>query len=128
MENIMKLTSTHFERSHEWKMNRHSFSQRYETIQQEIKKIPWTDTLNPKPNHGQLGHKGYKRIKQKDAIKRFKSVHGEKYYYGNTVYKNYGTPVRVMCPEHGEFLITPKQHFRGLGCEECKSLKPLNKK
>ena len=66
------------------------------------------------------GHKGFKRLKQKDVLERFYSIHGNRYTYSYVKYKNQITPIRVFCSEHGDFLITPSAHWKGVGCPECK--------
>ena len=70
--------------------------------------------------HGHLGRKGFKRLKQKDVLERVDSIHGNRYTYSYVKYKNQITPIRVFCSEHGDFLITPSQHWSGVGCPKCK--------
>jgi hypothetical protein len=73
--------------------------------------------------HGQVGHKGYKRLKLPEVIERFKSVHGYTYDYSKVKYKNQITPITVICKEHGSFLITPQMHWKKVGCQKCKKSK-----
>ena len=42
------------------------------------------------------------------------------YDYSNTRYINKRTKVSVICPEHGEFWILPKDFLRGDNCPKCK--------
>lgn len=42
-----------------------------------------------------------------------------RYDYSKVVYKNNRTKVIVVCPNHGEFLVSPDNHERGSGCQEC---------
>ena len=35
---------------------------------------------------------------------------------------------RVFCSEHGDFYITPRSHWNGVGCPDCKSKPKLEKK
>ena len=51
----------------------------------------------------------------KDAI----AVHGDKYNYSSTEYKNAKTKVKIGCIEHGEFEQTPNKHLQGKGCPKC---------
>jgi len=95
-------------------------SQRLDFILEHNSKLPCIDDERKNPNHGQIGHKGYKRFKLKFVIERFQSIHGHKYCYRKVVYKGQNSPVRVMCPEHGEFFIKPISHWRGRACEKCK--------
>ena len=54
-----------------------------------------------------------------EAIK----VHGNRYDYSKSVYKNGTTPTIIICPTHGEFKQTPKEHLNGQGCPHCKQSK-----
>jgi len=47
--------------------------------------------------------------------------HGNKYDYSNVSYKNAKQKVKILCPQHGEFLQTPNDHLRGYGCPTCGS-------
>lgn len=46
------------------------------------------------------------------------AVHGTKYRYLEE-YKGYYVPIRIECPEHGEFAQTPSNHLLGSGCPKC---------
>lgn len=50
-----------------------------------------------------------------------KEVHGDKYDYSKTIYKNSRTDVIIICPEHGEFLKNSQFHLSGSGCFNCSS-------
>lgn len=56
-------------------------------------------------------------------IKQAISVHGDKYDYSKSEYKDNKTKVCIICPKHGEFWQTPANHLRGVGCPKCKSEK-----
>ena len=47
--------------------------------------------------------------------------HGDKYKYVKSTYKNYHTPMEIICSMHGIFLQTPGQHTLGRGCSLCKN-------
>jgi hypothetical protein len=53
----------------------------------------------------------------KDAI----AMHGNKFDYSKVVYISNADPVIIICPNHGEFLQTPKSHLRksNNGCRQC---------
>lgn len=57
-----------------------------------------------------------------EFIKRAKEVHGDRYDYSITEYKNERTTVKVICPEHGEFEIDPSYHANGGLCPVCTAL------
>ena len=52
-------------------------------------------------------------------IEKAKSVHGNKYDYSKVNYVNNKTKVIIICPIHGEFEQTPRNHLYGYGCRQC---------
>ena len=56
-----------------------------------------------------------------EFITKAKEKHGNKYDYSNVKYVNAHENICVICPKHGEFLITPNNHLKGEGCPVCKS-------
>jgi len=67
----------------------------------------------------------YDRIRKtkKEFIEEVKEIHLDKYNYSKVEYKNNRTKVCIICPVHGEFLQSPKQHTRGEGCPYCNESK-----
>ena len=63
-----------------------------------------------------------KSLTLEQFIKRSKKIHGDKYDYSKVKYKNIGTKVCIICPEHGEFWQTPDAHLSGQGCPICGSI------
>ncbi len=59
------------------------------------------------------------KITTKDFIEKAIAVHGDKYDYSKAEYVNNRTKVCIICPEHGEFWQTPRQHLNGYGCRKC---------
>lgn len=56
-------------------------------------------------------------------ISRSNMIHGNKYDYSKSIYVNNKTDVKIICPEHGEFLTLPTNHYiRGSNCPECAKL------
>ena len=55
-----------------------------------------------------------------EFITKAKKVHGEKYDYSKTEYKNIKKKVSIICPEHGEFFQTANDHLNGCGCPKCR--------
>ena len=87
-------------------------------------------TFNSKPvwlRHGHGCQKCYDdrrgnslRRNLDDVIAHAKEVHGDKYDYSKiTTYKNGYTKVPIICPTHGEFMMTLNHHIRGQGCPKC---------
>nr|DAE41543.1 MAG TPA: restriction enzyme [Caudoviricetes sp.] len=52
-------------------------------------------------------------------INRAKSIHGDKYDYDVTEFKNSTEKVKISCPTHGLFEQIPHNHLRGSGCPMC---------
>ena len=59
------------------------------------------------------------KITTADFIRKSKKIHGDKYDYSKSVYIDSKTKVCVVCPIHGEFMITPNKHYSGQGCRKC---------
>ena len=66
-----------------------------------------------------------KKLTKKEFIERAKKIHGNKYDYSKVKYIDYETPVRIICPIHGEFQSTPNSLLMGRGCPTCGN---INKK
>lgn len=52
-------------------------------------------------------------------IEKCIEIHGDKYNYDFVEYINYGSKVKIICKEHGEFEQTPRKHLSGQGCRDC---------
>lgn len=85
------------------------------------------------PEHGQfkmapanhlIGQKcpscsGVKRKTTKDFIIEARGVHNQRYDYSLCKYKNNRFKVDIICPKHGKFKQSPKEHLNGHGCKMC---------
>lgn len=60
-----------------------------------------------------------KRSTTEEFITKARAVHGDKYGYSKTIYKNNHTKIIIVCPKHGDFEQTPNDHLNGRGCAEC---------
>lgn len=61
----------------------------------------------------------YKKTTE-EFIEESKTIHEEKYDYTLTEYKNNRTKVKIICPKHGVFQVTPNSHLsKKTGCREC---------
>ena len=62
-------------------------------------------------------------MRRKDTewfINEARKIHGDKYDYSKAVYTNNKTKVCIICPIHGEFYQTPKNHVTNKqGCPQC---------
>ena len=59
-----------------------------------------------------------KKLTQEEFVTKAKSIHPE-YNYSKVIYKNNKTKVKVICPIHGEFDITPHSLLQKKGCYFC---------
>lgn len=55
----------------------------------------------------------------KEFEKKARQIHGDKYTYDITTYKNNKIPIRIICPIHGEFFQAIGDHLKGYGCSKC---------
>jgi len=57
---------------------------------------------------------------QEQVIHEFKENHGNKFDYSEVVYEGTNNKVSIICPIHGKFYQTPREHIkRSFGCREC---------
>lgn len=54
-----------------------------------------------------------------EFVTKARAAHGDKYDYSKVVYVNQSVDVIIICPEHGEFLQRPNNHYMGAGCPLC---------
>lgn len=52
-------------------------------------------------------------------IEEAKQIHGNRYSYALSEYKNANTKLPIICSVHGEFEQIPADHLRGMGCRKC---------
>jgi len=63
----------------------------------------------------------YKYMDRDKFIIKANKKHDNKYIYDKVNYIDYTSPVTIVCPEHGEFNMLPKNHLQGSGCKKCTS-------
>lgn len=60
------------------------------------------------------------RLTKEEFISRAQDFHGTFYDYSLVEYVDSFTPVKIICPKHGEFKQQPNDHmFHGNGCKKC---------
>ena len=69
-----------------------------------------------------------RNLTQKEVVKRFIKVHGERYNYTKFNYEGLNTKGIVMCSLHGEFEQYPGNHMKGHGCSKCVGNHKVSKK
>lgn len=52
-------------------------------------------------------------------IENAREIHGNNYDYSKVKYSNAHSKIIIICPEHGEFKMTPAHHLDGQGCPLC---------
>lgn len=81
-----------------------------------------------KPNdhlmgHGCSGCSGNKRLTTEEFLKRAKFIHGNAYDYSKTSVEGNYSKVDIVCPKHGSFWQTPKNHiYAKHGCPKCSNI------
>lgn len=60
-----------------------------------------------------------KKSNTEEFIEKAKQIWGDRYDYSKVVYEKSNKKVCIICPEHGEFWMTPNIHLRGSGCPKC---------
>ncbi|NEQ41508.1 MAG: GIY-YIG nuclease family protein [Okeania sp. SIO3I5] len=60
-----------------------------------------------------------KKKTKEEILSEFIKVHGDYYDYSKVEYINTSTKIKVICPKHGLFEITPGHHKNGVGCRKC---------
>jgi len=58
-----------------------------------------------------------------EFILKCQKIHGNKYDYSSTKYKNNHTAINIICKKHGHFSQKPSHHLGGSGCPKCNSSK-----
>ena len=62
-------------------------------------------------------------------IERARAAHGDRFDYSQAEYKGALTKIAICCPVHGVFWQLPSNHWRGIGCHQCrKTSTPARKK
>jgi hypothetical protein len=62
---------------------------------------------------------GTKKLTTDKFIDKAKQIHADRYDYSICEYKTTKTKLKLICPTHGEFEVTPNNHLNGKGCRQC---------
>jgi len=61
-----------------------------------------------------------RKLTTEEFIERAIAVHGDKYDYSNSIYKNRRSAIKILCPTHGEFTVMAGGHIDScIGCVPC---------
>lgn len=55
-----------------------------------------------------------------EHIIRFRKIHGDLYKYPPQEFKNSHSKIKIICSNHGEFLLHMHSHVSGVGCPTCR--------
>ena len=53
-------------------------------------------------------------------VERAEAVHGKRFDYSRADYQGALSKIAIVCPFHGLFMQLPSNHWRGMGCHECR--------
>jgi hypothetical protein len=70
---------------------------------------------------------GKKTLTKEIFVKRARIKHGNKFDYSLVEYINTNSKVKIICPVHGVFEQTPKEHLKYNGCRYCSNKYKKNK-
>lgn len=62
---------------------------------------------------------GTPKSNTEDFIKKAREIYGDRYDYSKVEYKGNKEKVCIICPEHGEWWMSPNNHLRGHRCPGC---------
>lgn len=60
-----------------------------------------------------------RKLTTEEVKKRIIEIHGDRYDLSKIVYKNRRSKVKLVCNEHGGWMTTTEQLYRGQGCPTC---------
>jgi hypothetical protein len=64
-----------------------------------------------------------RKLTEEELIKRFNRIHHNKFDYSLMVYADINSKIKIICPIHGVFEQTVKNHLMGNDCFECSKRK-----
>lgn len=89
-------------------------------IHGDFEQTPSTHLQGKKcPLCGNLSRKKSNTTDYSEVLSIFKTIHNDKYDYSKVNYVNQNTPIKIICPTHGEFEQKPILHKNGYGCPKC---------
>lgn len=59
------------------------------------------------------------KLSTESFIEKANIVHNGVYDYSSAKYTRSNTKIKIICPEHGEFLQAPSSHLFGANCPKC---------
>jgi hypothetical protein len=60
-----------------------------------------------------------KKLTNIEFIEKSSKIHNNKFDYSLVDYQGNRKRIKIICPEHGEFNQSSKNHLKGVGCQKC---------
>lgn len=79
----------------------------------------WQKPANHMLGNGCPSCFGTPKSNTEEFIRKAREVYGDRYDYSKVVYVGNKDKVCIICPEHGEFWMSPNNHLRGHRCPGC---------
>ena len=70
-------------------------------------------------SYGEFTDKKKIEKKTQEFIEKARKIYGDTYDYSKVEYRGCMQKICIICPQHGEFLITPNNFLRGHKCPKC---------
>lgn len=64
-------------------------------------------------------YRDFTKSSKEAFIAKCRELYGDRYDYSKVEYVSSKTKVCIICPDHGEFWMSPNNHMRGHGCPSC---------
>ena len=77
------------------------------------------------PTCGKVSAAAKTKLPKEEFVKKANDTHNNRYTYDNVVYQGAHKKVSITCPAHGDFSVTPANHWnKGVGCPSCFNSNP----
>ena len=81
-----------------------------------------------KENKREKLEENLKKLLFSEFLTRARQLYGDKYDYSKVNFLNSSKKICVVCPEHGDFWITPSNFLQGHKCPACSNRQRITKK
>lgn len=129
IENIISKSVEKYSETFEFDIS--SYRSFYKKMRIKCKEHGWQEMS---PDFHLNSEKGCKecnsmKLKFEEFLKRAKNIHGDRYDYCKSKdnYDGAISPIIITCSIHGDFEMTPRQHYKGHGCHKCANEKISSK-
>ena len=81
----------------------------------------WQDPYNHLRGKGCPKCSSNRKVTFEEFVERAGKVHGDKFVYYKSEFRNMNAKMRITCREHGDFEQCPSLLLKSYGCPECSS-------